>query len=147
MFFRLKNWIIFVLVVLLTATSFYFSGFAEALELQNEPLVVRNSDGDRTGFIGIRAALRLGTDGETGRIFLFPSDATDIFNENQSAIRMNANGSSMTLRGENSFIFLDGDDRGRSELTVRNGTIFLQGENGFSSITTNSNGGICIGNC
>lgn len=150
MFSKIRQWIIYASIALLALASLWFGGAANALELDNENLVVRDNKGDSVSLLGNRGALRLGTSKQDGNVYLFPSSATDIFAENQATITMSADRSSMSLKGKDSFIFIDGEDNqnpGRSELTLRNGTIFLQGENGTSSIKVNDNGGICIGNC
>ena len=149
MFVKAKQWMIYASIVLIAIASLLFGGAANALDLKDEGLTVRDRNGENiSGFIGKKAALRLGSQGEVGRLYLFPSSASDIFAENQASITMNADGSSMSLKGDDSFIFIDGKDRNnRSQLTLRNGTIFLQAKNGTSSIRVNDNGGICIGNC
>lgn len=148
MFFKPRQWITYALIVIMAVVSLWFSGSASALELQDENLVIFDNEGNRVSVVGNRAALRLGTKQQSGKVFLFPSSATSIFSEDQASITMNADGSSMSLKGDDSFIFIDGkDSNNRSRLTLRNGSIFLQAPNGASSIQVNDNGGICIGNC
>lgn len=147
---KAKKWMVYALTAIMAILSLWISSPARALELKNENLVVSDSQGNKVSVVGNKAALRLGTSQQSGKVFLFPSAATNIFSEDQASITMNADGSSMSLKGKDSFIFLDGENQsnsGRSVLTLRNGTIFLQGNNGTSSIEVNDNGGICIGNC
>lgn len=149
MFVKAKQWMIYTSIALIAIASLLFGGgAASALELQDENLVIFDNEGNRVSVVGNRATLRLGTKQQSGRVFLFPSSATNLFSKDQASITMSADGSSMSLKGNDSFVFIDGEDQNnRSQLTLRNGTIFLQAPNGTSSIRVNDNGGICIGNC
>ncbi|PSN14184.1 hypothetical protein C7293_12810 [filamentous cyanobacterium CCT1] len=60
-----------------------------SLDAGNQRMEIRNRSGDIISMIGGAANLRLGTNGERGDIFLYPTSATDIFNNGQASIQLN----------------------------------------------------------
>jgi len=69
------------------------------LSSTNQRIEIRNASGDIISMIGDNANLRLGTNGQDGDILLYPSSASDIFNNGQASIWMDANSGDIKLSG------------------------------------------------
>ena len=68
------------------------------LSAGGQRMELRNTSGQRIGMIGGAANLRLGTNGEGGDVYLYPSSATNIFSNGQATIHLNANSGDIILR-------------------------------------------------
>ena len=64
----------------------------------NQRMEIRNAAGQIIAMIGGAGNIRAGTNGESGDLFLYPSTASDIFNNGQASIHLNGETGDITLR-------------------------------------------------
>ncbi|MCV3274235.1 autotransporter outer membrane beta-barrel domain-containing protein [Roseobacter sinensis] len=66
----------------------------------SQRLELLDAGGEIIGMMGGAGNIRAGTNGEAGNLFLFPADATDIFDNGQASIRMDGNNGNITIDGD-----------------------------------------------
>ena len=68
------------------------------LSADSQRMELHNTSGDIISMIGGDANLRLGTNGQNGDIYLYPSSAGDIFNNSQASIHLSGQSGDIILR-------------------------------------------------
>lgn len=68
------------------------------LSAPNQRLEIRDASGNIIAMIGGAGNIRAGTNGESGDLFLYPSTATDIFNNGQARIWLDGESGNVNLR-------------------------------------------------
>ncbi len=68
------------------------------LDAANQRLEIRNADGKIIAMIGGAGNIRAGGNGEGGDLYLYPSTASDIFNNGQASIHLNGEAGDIILQ-------------------------------------------------
>ncbi|WP_299918374.1 hypothetical protein [uncultured Roseobacter sp.] len=69
------------------------------LSADGQRMEIRDPDGEITAMMGGDANIRAGSNGRTGNLFLFPSDAGNIFSDGQASIALNGETGNASLGG------------------------------------------------
>lgn len=70
------------------------------LRAGSQRLEFLNAAGEIIGMMGGAGNVRSGSNGDGGDLYLFPDDATDIFDNSQATIRMNGNSGNISVDGD-----------------------------------------------
>jgi len=103
------------------------------LSATGQRLEVMNEDGEIIGMIGGAGNIRAGTNGEVGNLFLYPRSATNIFDNSDATVRLDAASGDMNLGGNltNGDVFLrDGDGRTRARMSAAGQRLEVMNEDG-----------------
>ncbi len=68
------------------------------LSASDQRIEISESDGAITAMIGGDANIRVGTNGRSGNVFLFPRDADNIFDNTQASVELNGDAGDVILR-------------------------------------------------
>ena len=68
------------------------------LSAVGQRLEIRDADGNIIGMMGGKGSIRAGSNGESGDIFLFPKEATNIFDNSQASLHLNGQKGDIILR-------------------------------------------------
>lgn len=68
------------------------------LSAESQRLEVKNANGEIIGMIGGSSTVRVGSNGDNGRVFLYPATAGNIFDNGEATIRMDGNSGDIVLQ-------------------------------------------------
>lgn len=91
------------------------------LNADGQRMEIHNTSGDIISMIGGAANMRLGTNSQEGGIYLYRSNSSNIFNDNQACIRLEASGGNIFAGGQGAdgdLVLEDGSGRERVHLNA-----------------------------